>query len=231
MKTKIRKIITVALILCTSYAFAGTSFLQKEKISKEKLKLFPTPNDYRNYFFLQSIANETNIIIGDFTGAQRMVVRITDRNCDNTIDRVEEYYPDSKLYKIKAQNSASQFFDKNIKKLKESIIDGSVFRNNYAYKMKSTKTIEHILSEGGSIVQQDEGYNLKYLDPDLKSSIIGEFFFQKKLGKYDLVFKTNYYKLFKAKVRPPLLFSVYARQTTDPVIKEAVEKLLKKIPK
>jgi hypothetical protein len=58
---------------------------------------------------------------------------------------------------------------------------------------------------------------------------MSEFFFSKKLGRYDLIFRTNYYKFFNTKIQPPLVYSVYCRNSKDPVVAEIVEDLLKMV--
>lgn len=226
MNKKPFKTIGMLLFIFSTTLLAGTFYT--EPISREKLKMFPIPSDYRNYFFLQSIDNNTSVIIGDFTGAEKIVAHILDEGSDNTIDKVFDYYPDSNKIKT-PKESKSIFFKSNIADLKQDIIDGKIFRENYSYKMKSLETIMFKLEQGTDISQYGDGYSIKFYDPDAPSTIMSEFYFSKKLGRYDLIFKTNYYKLFRSNIQPPVNFSVYCKNSNDPVVAKVVEDLLVKV--
>ena len=201
-----------------------------EPLSKEKMKLLPLPADFRNYFFLQSVDNDTYVLIGDFTGSERFFSLMMDQGSDNTIDHVTEYYPDSLKFRLKTESS-SQYAGPGIEKLKREIITGEIFHRNYTYKMRSLDTLQYKLKEGTDIFQHEHGYTVKFYDPDEPTTIMSEFFFGKKLGRYDLIFKTNYYKIYKMKIIPPVPFSVYCKDSKDPIIAEYVESLLKLVVK
>ena len=72
-----------------------------------------------------------------------------------------------------------------------------------------------------------DGWIVTIYDPDTPSMPMKEYYFAKIRGKYDLVFRTFYYKLFNAKIYPPLQYSVYCKKTTNPVVAEFVNTLLK----
>ena len=229
MKERIFSRMTWLVILFSAYAFAGSTFLQIESISPEKLMVFPIPDDYRSYFFLQSIEDETAIVIGDFTGSEKMIVQIIDRECNNTVDKVMEFYPDTKKQKS-PKKTASKFFSGNVAELKKDIISGKVFKENYSYKMGSIDTLKYKLELGENVYPHEHGYSVRFYDPDAPSTIMSDYFFGKKHGKYDLMFRTAYYKLFKSKIQPPLEYSVYCKNSKDPIIAEVVESLLKMLP-
>ena len=194
MRNKFVKTFMLFSIFSCTVLFAGTSFLQVKPISQIKLKMYPKPHDYRNYFFLQSIGNTTSVIIGDFTGTERMIVNIIDYNADNTIDKVIEYYPDSNKFKYPGKRSASQFFTSDLKAFKQSIINGKVFRENYAYKLKSIQTVFDIFKRGENIIKDKHGWRVSYTNPDSPGDVMSEFFFGKKkdgkqVVRYDLSFK------------------------------------------
>jgi len=214
----------VFTVLLMAVSVMGNLFFT-EFLSQEKLKLMPIPQDYRNYFLLQSIDDDTHVIIGDFTGAEKLVSQIQDLKSDNQIDKVVEYFPDSGKYKIRKASSSS--FVKNLKDLKADIISGKIFAENYAYKMKSLDTLKYKIKDGTDIFPYDFGHTVKFYDPDEPTTIMSEFFFSKRHGRYDLIFKTNYYKIYKMKIKPPVPFSVYCKNSKDPLIAETVEELYK----
>lgn len=225
--------VAFTLVVGSVALFAGTAFLQTKDISREKLKIYPVPDDYRNYFFLQSIGNETVIVIGDFTGSkktdsQKTITMIIDKNSDGTIDEVLEYYPDDHLFKQRIKPS-TPLFQGSMNDMKKKIVEGTVFREYYAYKMKSLDILKRKIEDGSDIRKDGEGYRVTYFDPDAPSTIMSSFFFMKKVGRYHLVFQTRYYKLFKGKITPPLEYSVYCRDSSDPYIAEVVDELLKSV--
>jgi hypothetical protein len=91
---KTQLFVFLMLFLFFSVSRGDTFF--NEFLSQPKLKLLPLPRDYRNYFFLQSIDDETHVIVGDFTGAEKLISQIVELKSDNEIDRprVGEYMPD-----------------------------------------------------------------------------------------------------------------------------------------
>ncbi len=228
-----RKTIGIALIsfflLVTAGLLGDDGSIWLTTISKERMRLLPETPDFRNYFFLQSIDNNTTIVIGDFTGTAKMIVQIIDDNSDNTIDRVIEYYPETGKYKTLKKTSSSRFFNSNIAALKKRIIDGSIFRENYSYQMNSLDMVKYKLESGTDIFPNNYGYTVRYFDPDLASTQMSEFFFGKNMGRYDLLFKTNYYKIFNLKITPPVPYSVYCKSSKDPIVVETVESLLKEV--
>jgi hypothetical protein len=222
-----RKMAVIIIFVLAIPIFANSLFTSE--ISKEKMRLMPVPLDYRNYFFFQAIGNKSFIIIGDFTGSEKIIVKVIDRNSDNTVDRVVEYLKDSKKFKIK-RFSSSSFYKKNIAEMKMDIISGKIFKKNYSYHMKSLDFLKYKLNDGSDIRKSGYGYSVKFFDPDARSTVMSEFFFLKKDGLYTLIFKTNYYKLFNMKIRPAIPYSVYCKDTKDPVVKETVESLYKLLP-
>lgn len=223
-----KRILTAILLLFAVSALHSDTFFS-QAISDEKMKLLPVPMDFRNYFFFQSINDSSYIIIGDFTGEKRFLSRINDDKSAGKVDTVTEYFPDQKKIRIKKEPS-TEFF-KNMDQVKRDIIDGKIFRENYSYKMKSLDTLKYKLEEGADVFKYGDGVTVKFYDPDEPSTIMCEFYFSKVGGRYDLIFKTNYYKLYKLKIVPPLVYSVYCKNSRDPVVAETVESLLKMVPK
>ena len=201
--------------------------VQTKKLTQGRITFFPVPSDNINYVFLQSIENDTAIVIGDFSGVEKKIIMIVDNNNDNTIDSVIEYYPLTKDLK-KRKDSNSKFFTKDIAKLKKDIIEGSVYKGNYTDRMESFKTLEKILrnSDTNSLNADVYGFNIKSYETDERKKYSALFSYGKSAGGYYLQFKTEYYrKDYKTVQKPVLKYSVYCKDTTDPVVKETVEYL------
>ncbi|MGL4370379.1 MAG: hypothetical protein ACRCUT_12030, partial [Spirochaetota bacterium] len=236
MHRKIRiSLIAVSLItvmagsaLVYAITIKESSFLLKEKILPGAMKMLPVPSDFRNYFILQSINDETSIIIGDFSGADKVISMTTDANQDGTPDKTTEFFPDAKKM-TSPSKSSSQFFS-DFSSCREDIINGKIFNQNYSYKMMSLNMLEARIREGKDLYKWGLGWNAKVFDPDNPSTIMGEFFFSRKEGRYTLIFATYYYKLYKTKITPPLYYSVYCNESKDPKIAAVVDNLYKMLP-
>ncbi|MBP7736419.1 MAG: hypothetical protein KA369_10645 [Spirochaetes bacterium] len=200
-------------------------------ITKDVMRVLPETRDFRNYFFLQSLDDSTSILIGDFSGQQEMIIQIIDQNSDNTIDAVYEYFPKSKKLRVRKDSSISQYFSSDIGKMKRDIISGSIYQNTYTYQMKSMETLSYVISADLNLYTSDRGYIAKFIDPDTKTMSMAEFYFRKENNRYDLQFKTNYYKIFRLEIHPTPPYSVYCRNSKDPIVAETVEKLLKDVAK
>jgi len=201
--------------------------VQTKKLTQDRITFFPVPSDNINYVFLQSIENDSAIVIGDFSGVEKKIIMITDTNNDNTIDSVIEYFPLTKDLK-KRKDSNSKFFAKDIAKLKKDIIEGSVYKGNYTDSMESFKTLEKILrnSDTNSLNADVYGFNIKSYETDERKKYSAVFSYGKNAAGYYLQFKTEYYrKDYKTVQKPVLKYSVYCKDTTDPVVKETVEYL------
>ena len=222
---------TVALVLSSGIsgktAFVSSD-LMTEMMNSKRLRLLPVSKDFRNYFILQSIDNQTNIIVGDFVGSEKKIILIEDHNSDNTVDRVYEYYPDRPENNniISLPKSTSDLVY-NIESMKKDIISGEIFAKNYTYTMRSMPDLIKKINKNEDIYKHQHGYTVKIYDPDNKSTIMGDFFFGRKDGRYYLQFNTNYYKLFNSRIRPLVPQSVYCVNSKDEVVKESVEKLVK----
>ncbi len=225
--TTITALSIILVSLCITGADYGISDMMFSPITYDRMKLMPVTKDFRNYFVLQSIEDQTNILIGDFVGAEKKIILAMDNNADNTLDRVMEYYPDSNKRKNPGKPNTDLY--SNMKQMKRDIISGTVFEENYSYNMRSLESLIDKLKEGSDRQKTQHGYTVRLFDPDKPSTIMSEFFFGRKDGRYDLIFRTNYYKLYHTTIRPPILYSVYCKNSTDPVVKETVEKLIKMV--
>jgi hypothetical protein len=233
MKGMTRTVLTItgllAIFSAASLGYSAvireSSFLVEKEILPGALKMLPVTTDFRNYFVLQSFASGTSVLIGDFSGADKVISLSTDANGDGKLDKVIEYYPDTVKTTYPAKSS-SQFFD-SFDQTADDIINGKIFNQNYSYKMLSINTLKDRLKSGKDIFPWGQGFNVKIYDPDNTSTIQGEYFFSRKDGAYTLIFKTYYYKLYKTKITPPLYYSVCCKDTRDPKIKAIVDDLYK----
>jgi hypothetical protein len=207
----------------------GLEDLQTKKLKEDRLAYFPVPRDNINYLFMQSIGNDTSIVIGDFSGVEKKIIMIVDKNNDNTIDSVFEYFPLTKDLKAK-KDSQSKFFTKDIAKFKKDIIEGTVYKGNYTDNMKSLNTLENILnnSDTNSLNADVYGFNIRYYESDERHKNAALFSYGKSAEGYYLQFKTEYYrKDYKTVQQPVLKYSVYCKDSNDSVVKETVENLFK----
>jgi len=229
MKSVHYTIIAALMVFVSSFLYAASDDLQTKKLTHDRVTCFPVPADNINYIFMQSIGNDTSIVIGDFTGVDKMIVMITDKNNDNTIDSVVEYYPLTKDLR-KKKVSQSRFFTKDIAKLKKDIIEGTVYRGNYTDDMKSLKILEKILADADSntVYPDVYGFNVKLFEVDERKKNSALFTYGKNSSGYYLQFQTVYYrKDYKTEKKPLLKYSVFCKDSNDPVVKETVEKLFK----
>jgi hypothetical protein len=220
--------ILAAILISTGFP-VGLDDLLTKKLTIDRIKYFPVTPDNINYIFLQSIENDSVIVIGDFSGLEKMIVMIIDKNGDNTIDAVLEYYPLTRDLKRKT-SSKSKFFNNDIAKLKRDIIEGTVYKGNYTDNMKSLKTLESILnnSDTRSLYADVYGFNIKFYEVDELKKNSALFTYGKSSAGYYLQFKTEYYrKDYKTEQKPVLRYSVFCKDTEDAVVKETVENLFK----
>jgi hypothetical protein len=229
MKSIYYTIIAVVMVLISSVLYAAGEDLFTKKLTQDRVTYFPVPADNINYIFMQSIGNDTSIVIGDFTGVDKMIIMITDKNNDNTIDSVIEYFPLTKDLR-KRTESQSRFFTKDLAKLKKDIIEGTVYKGNYTDDMKSLKVLESILSnpDSNSVYADVYGFNVKFFEVDERKKSSAVFTYGKNSSGYYLQFQTLYYrKDYKTEKKPMLKYSVFCKDTNDPVVKETVENLFK----
>ena len=226
---KITIAILLALFSCISVFSAASDDLLVNQLKPDRLKYFPVPEDNKNYFFLQSIKDRTQILIGDFTLPEKKIVLITLNKDFNTIKSVTEYYPvTNELRTLK--KSESKFFTTDVNRLKNDIISGAIYQNNYADPMKSLPVLEDEFERGdaGSVVAYTYGFTVKHADVDDRKKPSAMFGFGKTEKGYYMSFKTEFYRESFASTRIPILkYSVYCKDTNDPVIKETVDKLFK----
>lgn len=232
-----KKTLSILAVLVFAIFFATDSVLPSieydgmltRPITQDQARLLPVPRDNMNYFFLQSIDNDTVIIIGDFTSVNKMIVYILDKGGDNTIDLVVDYYPEYNRAQS-GKKSASRFFNEDIAKMKKDIITGVVYRNNYTDYMYSMPELEDIVKrwDESSIVNDVYGFTAQFREIDEKSKVAGYFAYGKKAAGYYLLFKTVYYRTQMIREEHPMLsYSVYCKSTNDQVIKDTVESLFK----
>lgn len=219
----------ILFILTGGLTFAITMDLLVKPVDTDRLKFFPVTADNKNYFFLQSIDNVTRIIIGDFTKPEKRIVMITLDKDYTTIKSVTEYLPETDEIR-NLDESISKFFTTDVNKLKRDIITGSIFKNNYTDTMQSLGALESVLKrkDSHSIFPDVYGFSVKYSDVDDRKKHSAIFSYGKATKGYYLIFKTEFYRESFISTRIPVLkYSVYCKDTNDPVIKETVDNLFK----
>ncbi len=202
--------------------------LQEKQVNNDRLKLYPSPLEGKNYFFLQSINDQTQIIIGDFTQVDKKIIMIILNPDYTTIKSVVEYNPTKKQLLFK-KDSTSKFFTTDIVKLKRDIITGAIYKGNNAQLMKSYDELENIFKEGDTsrIFPETYGFSVKLTELD-SEKLSAMYTFGNTIKGYYLQFKTLYYRENSLnEVIPILKYSVYSKNTHDPIIQEYVEALFK----
>jgi hypothetical protein len=157
----------------------------------------------------------------------KRIVYILDEGADNKIDKVIDYYPEYKrMYSRKV--SDSKLFKDDIAQLKRDIISGAVYKQHFTDTMYTMQELEEIVKNWDeyAIGADIYGYNVLYRDIDELDKIAGVFSYGKRPTGYYMQFITNFYKVRVVGVNIPILkYSVYCKDTNDPVVKETVEKL------
>lgn len=199
-------------------------------ITDNTLKFITPPSDFRSYFMLQSIDDTTVILVGNFTDPEKVITLIIDEGSNNTIDNVIEYFPEEKRYR-RLKKIMSKSIKSDIAELKKDIIEGVIFEKSYSYKMGSLPALKKKLLDGRDIFFTNSGTRVVIYDLEKTSTVMNDFFFKIEEERYDLMFKTNYYKLYKISISPPILFSVYCRNSKDPVVAKYVKELLTLVPR
>ncbi len=217
-----------SLIFCPYLYSQQYDDLQERTIDNDRLKLFPGPTEGKNYFFLQSIDDYTQIVIGDFTKVDKKIILINLNPDYTTIKSVVEYNPVRKQLLVK-KSSNSKFFTTDVNKLKRDIITGAIYKGNNAEMMKSYDELLNIFKDNDTslILPETYGFSVKLNELD-SERLSAMYTFGNTIKGYYLQFKTLYYRESpKSEVIPVLKYSVYSKNTHDPVIQEYVEELFK----
>jgi hypothetical protein len=209
--------------------FAGKLIDETRIITPDDLKFLKVPADFRGYFMFQSIEDKSAILIADFVGVEKVITLVIDKGADNTIDSVTEYYPEKNKYK-NVKTLSPKFLKNDLGELKKDIIEGTIYQKNYSFNLTNYNVLRNRLREGTDIFHADSGWVVIIYDPETTTTPMLKYFFKLKEERYDLVFETKYYKLYKTSIQPPITFSVYCKNTKDPVVAPYVKELLKMLP-
>jgi len=222
-------IILLFLFICSTSLFSQEyDDLQEKYINNDRLKLFPA--DGKNYFFLLSVNDKTQIVIGDLSRTDKKIILINLNNDYTTIKSVIEYSPITKQMSTK-KSSDSKLFTSDIVKLKKDIITGAIFKGNNANDMKSFGELEEVYKQNDSskIFADVYGFSVKLTEIDESNKILAMYTFGNHVVYgYYLQFKTFYFRENPtSEKRPKLKYSVYSKHTHDPIIIEYVNALFK----
>ncbi|NLV66310.1 MAG: hypothetical protein GXY14_01420, partial [Spirochaetes bacterium] len=105
---------------------------------------------------------------------------------------------------------------------------GAVYKQYYTDPMYTMQELEEIVKNWDeyAIGSDVYGYNVLYRDVDELDKIAGVFAYGKRATGYYMQFITNFYRVRVVGENIPVLkYSVYCKDTNDPVVKETVEKL------
>lgn len=231
------KLILIGVLVCTftTAVFSANLYRGNEVIKSplniKTMELLPVTKEFRNYFILQSIGDETNVIIADFVNADRLITLISDKESDGKVDRVIEYFPDKKKPNKRRPFKPSTPLYEGFSETKDMIISGEIFEKNYSYKMGAIESVKYRLRKGTDIYKYRFGWVVRVFDPDSPGKIMNQFFFGRKDGRYYLQFETNYYKLYHTVIKPPIALSVYCENSKDETVKKVVDELLEMVVK
>ena len=232
---KILAVLTISLFCATLYA-DGSMYTDAivKPITKDRMKLLPVPSDYKNYFILQSFEDQTVVVIGDFAASEKTICLIIDKNSVGKIDEVWEYYPDADKF-TRVEKPSTRLYT-GYPQICRDIIEGKVFKDpsrknsnsEYTHEMASLPILKTKIAEGRVIVKRgSNGRYVRYTDPDPRDTTMADFYFGIETGLYSLQFRTMYYKSGGTKIEPTVQYSVYCKNSKDPIVKEYVEMLLK----
>ena len=140
--------ILLFLFICGTSLFSQEyDDLQEKFINNDRLKLFPAEG--KNYFFLISVNDKTQIVIGDLSRTDKKIILINLNDDYTTIKSVIEYSPATKQMSTR-KDSDSKLFSTDIVKFKKDIITGAIFKGNNANDMKSYGELEGIFKQNDS---------------------------------------------------------------------------------
>jgi len=222
-------IILLFLLICSTSLFSQEyDDLQEKQINIDRLKLFPATG--KNYFFLLSVNDKTQIVIGDLTRTDKKIILINLNDDYTTIKSVIEFNPVTKQLSTK-KDSDSKFFTTDIVKLKKDIITGAIIKGNNTNDMKSFGELQEIFEQNDSsrIFPEVYGFSVKLNEVDETNKVMAMYTFGNHIVYgYYLQFKTFYYRENPTSIKQPKLkYLVYSKHTHDPVIIEYVDTLFK----
>ena len=221
--------ILLFLFICGTSLFSQEyDDLQEKFINNDRLKLFPAEG--KNYFFLISVNDKTQIVIGDLSRTDKKIILINLNDDYTTIKSVIEYSPATKQMSTR-KDSDSKLFSTDIVKFKKDIITGAIFKGNNANDMKSYGELEGIFKQNDSsrIFPEVYGFSVKLTEVDESNKVMAMYTFGNHIVYgYYLQFKTFYFRENPmSEKQPKLKYSVYSKNTHDPVIIEYVDTLFK----
>ncbi len=202
-------------------------YLPPELLIAEKINTLPFPYSSENYIFLQSIGKVTNVIIGEFLSGKNKITFITDKDADGKVDLIMYYYFDTHKFR-KQPKPESIYPPDKFKKLKMDIINGiQGDLNSNAEGVPFIKSQVKNESINTKIYRKRHGYKVFVNDADNKSRNRLNFFYSNNgIHGFDLVFQVKYINVRGTMLKPAIMFSVYCKNSFDPVVKDAAKDLI-----
>ena len=236
MKKSISVVITVfaaAFIAVSAFAGQGGHPVQSNVASGDyiphvlikikDLKKMPVPNTNEDYAFIQSIDNETNVVIGRFTSGQREVLLLKDKNSDGVVDLAVQYFVGKNKFKYSARPSR-EWPKEKFEKIKLDIING--VQGEFKPNKEGSGYIKALQKNSERVKHWKNGYRVFLMDPDDDTSERLNYFFSISSDGADLVFEVKYRNEGVARISPVINFSVYCKDSKDAFIIEQTKKFI-----
>jgi len=203
---------------------------ESNPITVGQLPYLPIPSGREDYAFLQSIGKVTNVVIGYFMEGERRIVWISDSNSDGTVDTGMIYYPETKKIS-KVQDIQKDYSPDKFAALKKEIISGQ--SKNLTLNPEGALYLKKIIESKSALVKKvryRNGFRTLVNDPDDTTTHRVMFYYsnnEKSGGGSDLVFQVYYHNQGPSMIAPVIPCNVYCKDSSDPVVVEAVNELSK----
>lgn len=200
-------------------------YVPQIQLSLKDLKTLPVPSSNEDYAMMQQIDREMSIVIGAFSGGERKITLIQDKDFDGKADLVAYWLVDQQKFKVE-ENPDKVYPAEKIKKLKEDIINGS--QDEIRPNNEGVDFMRKFFGGSENVKKWRNGFRVVSVDSDNKASERLVFSFSyNKLNGADMVFEVKYRNRGVARVSPIINYGVYCSNTKDPYVIELVKKLTK----
>jgi hypothetical protein len=202
---------------------------EKDPITASKLMYLPIPSTKEDYAILQSEGKRTSIVLGRFKTGEKEIQLVADENGDGKIDTLVTYYPDTRKT-VRNPQPSTVYSSEQFRKMKTDIING--VRMDLSPNPEGAAFIKKIIEGKSNIVKKvkfKNGYKVFIDDPDDMKTHRAMFYFgnnKKAGGGGDLAFEVRFHNVGSGMLSPIVNFSVYTRDSLDPVVIETVDDLV-----
>lgn len=198
-------------------------YIPSEIINPSDLKKLPIPKTNEDYAFIQAIDNRVNVVIGKFTGGQRKIVLIQDRNADGVVDISVEYQVRDNKYRYSSR-PATDYPKEKFEKMKMDIINGR--QGEVSPNKEGRNYIKALQRDSDRIKRWEDGFRIYMLDSDDPTSERLEYFFSLNSDGANMVFDVKYRNQGVVRVKPIITHSVYCKDSKDKFLIAQVKDML-----